>query len=78
MDVERFMRGKLARYRIHSDYDGDAIAVEPKELLALLTWLQEHEQEIINDQTANMAYEAVQYDPAILDERNPFSDPPML
>lgn len=32
--------------------------MEPKEVIALLTWLQEHEAEITNDALANMTREA--------------------
>jgi hypothetical protein len=58
MDVERFTRDGLVRYRIHSDYDKESITMEPKEVMALLTWLQEHEAEITNDALANMTREA--------------------
>lgn len=74
MNVERFTRGELARYRIHSYYDGGSIAIEPKALMALLRWLQEHENEIVQDVIHN-AGEEQDYDPAILDERNPFTPP---
>ncbi len=79
--VERFKRDwerGLIRYRIDSDYDEESITVEPKELLALLTWLQEHEAEITNDVLSNMAQEAAHeqtYGPAIMDERHPFFVP---
>lgn len=45
-----------------------------KELLVLLTWLQEHDAEITNDVLSNMTQEAAHeqaYDPAIMDERHP-------
>jgi len=60
MNIERFTRNRLICYQIHSEYDGDSIAMDPKELLALSRWLTEHENEIVNDSLANMTQEAEQ------------------
>ncbi len=40
-------------YRIHSEYAKDSVAVGPRELMKLLTWLQENEQQLIQDALDN-------------------------
>ena len=54
MKIERFEAfNGFTWYRIFSDYAKDSLALEPKELMALLTYLQEHEHEIIQDTLSN-------------------------
>lgn len=45
-------------YRIASYHEGEDITITAKGLLEVLTWLQEHENEIVNDQFASMTQEA--------------------
>lgn len=53
MQVERYEINGRHIYRIHSDYAKDSVAVTPKELMELLTWLQEHEAQITQDRISN-------------------------
>ncbi len=53
MQVERYEINGHPIYRIHSDYAKDSVEMEPRELMALLTWLQEHEAEIRQDRLSN-------------------------
>lgn len=57
MNVERFTSNGLIQYRLHSDFDGESITVDPFELNRLLSWLKEHELEIVNDGIANTTRE---------------------
>jgi hypothetical protein len=57
MEVERIQRQGHVFYRIHSDYAKDSVTTEPKELMQLLTWLQAHENEIVNDALANSTHD---------------------
>jgi hypothetical protein len=45
-------------YRIASYHEGDDITITAKGLLEVLTWLQEHEHEIVDDALAGMTHEA--------------------
>src|SRR6266566_4347669 len=58
MEVERVNLHKGQRrfiiYRVSSEYAKDSLAFEPGELMSLLRWLQEHEDEITQDVTANV------------------------
>ena len=49
MRVEHLQEDGHIFYRIWSVYTDDTLACEPGELLALLRWLQEHEDEINQD-----------------------------
>ncbi len=54
MQVERIKQGEHVFYRMSSQYAGwDTLAFEPKELLQLLVYLQEHEQQLIQDSLDN-------------------------
>jgi hypothetical protein len=53
MEVERIQQQGHVFYRVHSDYAKDSIAFEPGELMSLLHWLSEHENELIEDTISN-------------------------
>ncbi len=54
MEVERIKQGEHVFYRVSSQYAGwDTLAFEPKELLKLLTYLQENEAQIVQDSLDN-------------------------
>lgn len=59
MYVERYPVLGRHIYRIHSEYDKESIAVEPQELLQLLVYLQDFEQQIIQDSRDNRTLEAM-------------------
>lgn len=56
MEVERVQQQGHVFYRIFSEYAKDSLAFEPGELMALLSWLQEHEDEITQDTLSNRVY----------------------
>ena len=50
MKIERIKHpGGHITYRIHSQFAHDSVATTPKEIMALLTWLQEHESQVVQD-----------------------------
>jgi hypothetical protein len=53
MEVDRYKINGQVRCRIWSEYEKETLAFEPKELMSLLRWLQEHENEITNDAIEN-------------------------
>ena len=57
MDVE-----KVARDRYRLRFRGNLMHVNAQALLELLTWLQAHEQELINEKLDAMVHEALRED----------------
>jgi hypothetical protein len=54
MEVERIQRPTgLIFYRIHSDYAKVSLSVEPAEMMSLVHWLKELEDELTNDAISN-------------------------
>jgi hypothetical protein len=55
VEITRIAQGL---YRIAFYHEGEDITITARGLLEVLTWLQEHEHEIVNDALANMTKEA--------------------
>jgi hypothetical protein len=58
-EVERIQQLGHVFYHISSEYAKDTLAIEPGELMSLLHWLQEHENEIIDDTIANRVHDEI-------------------
>ncbi len=59
MEVERIADNGPIFYRVYSTYANDTLAFTPRELLQLLVFLQDLEQQIIADSQANRTAEAM-------------------
>lgn len=59
MKVERYEQNARHLYHIRSDYVKDSITMEPQELLQLLVYLQDFEQQIIADSQDNRELEVM-------------------
>ena len=53
MEVERVQQQGFITYRVWSEYAKDTLAFEPAEMMSLLHWLQEHEDELTQDTLSN-------------------------
>jgi hypothetical protein len=60
MQIERYTINKRRVYKIHSSYDGEDITVEPKELMQLLRYLAENEDQLVQDVLDNQMLEGMQ------------------
>ena len=56
--IERLEHDGHRYYRVHSPFLPDSADYEPKELLALMCWLQEHEGQMTTDALANLTRQA--------------------
>ena len=59
MRIERVTQAQAPRirYYITSSFDGNTIAIEPKEAIELLTWLLKCKYKIVDDEILNEMYE---------------------
>ena len=56
--IERLERDEHMDYRVHSPFLLESADFEPKEMVTLMRWLQEHEGQLTHDALANGSLQA--------------------